>query len=61
MTVYKSYQYYPLISDINYIFNSFLKMLKLKSGLKKRVLIYGNYYTVTSVHNMKMWKSFCQK
>jgi len=34
MTVYNSYQYYPLIGDINYIFNFLLKMLKLKKGLK---------------------------
>jgi hypothetical protein len=36
-------------------------MLKLKRGLKKRVLIYGNYYyNVISIHNMKMWIFFCQ-
>jgi hypothetical protein len=38
MTVYNSYQYYPLISDINYIFNFLLKMLKLKRVLKKGYL-----------------------
>ena len=39
MTVYNSYQYYPLISDINYIFNFLIKMLKLKRGLKKEYLL----------------------
>jgi len=38
MTVYSSYQYYPLISDINYIFYFLFNMLKLKRGLKKEYL-----------------------